>query len=127
MTFRILIIDCDDESVKKVVPTLSEAGYEVLWACDFREAVKKLFEFNPDLVILGDVLSPGGKKDISARIRQASYKPIVVLGNREDQMETLELGADSYVIKPPNPCEIVALVRSLLRRKFVFNAYQQES
>ncbi len=51
------------------------------------------------------------------RIRQASYLPIIVLGSQEKAAETLELGADAYMTKPPSPSELVARVRSLLRRK----------
>lgn len=58
-----------------------------------------------------------GREDFCLRIRQASYIPIIALGNEKDSMETLELGADAYMVRPPSIVELVARVNSLLRRK----------
>ena len=55
------------------------------------------------------------------RIRQASYLPIIVLGSEEESVETLELGVDAYMTKPPSLSELVARVRALLRRKLRSN------
>jgi len=49
--------------------------------------------------------------------RQICYLPILAIGSREEAAETLELGADAYITKPPSPDELVARVRALLRRK----------
>ena len=56
-------------------------------------------------------------EDPCLRIRQASYLPIIVLGSKEEAAEMLELGADAYITKPPSLAELVARVRTLLRRK----------
>jgi len=56
-------------------------------------------------------------EDACLRIRQASYLPLIVLGTKEEAAEVLELGADAYMTKPPSLRELVARVRTLLRRK----------
>jgi DNA-binding response OmpR family regulator len=56
-------------------------------------------------------------EDPYLRIRQASYLPIIVIGNEEEAAETLEFGADAYMTRPPSLSELVARVHVLLRRK----------
>ena len=89
----------------------------VTMAGDTPEGLKKLYESFPDLVIMANELSPlNGEKPVFY-FRQTCYLPILAIGNKEEAAETLELGADAYIIKPPAPEELVARVRALLRRK----------
>ena len=81
------------------------------------DGLRKLHESYPDLVIMSKELPMIDEEDACLRIRQASYSPIIVLGNEEESAETLELGADAYLMKPPGLIELVARVNSLLRRK----------
>jgi len=96
---------------------LEEAGYKVVMAGDGLDGLKKLYEAYPDLIILAKELPMVDGEDSYLRIRQASYLPIIVVGNQEEAAETLELGADAYMTKPPSLSELVARVRALLRRK----------
>lgn len=114
---RILVIEKDEALAVKVATALEEAGYTVVRTSDARDGLKKLYEGCPDLVIVARELPMLDGEDPCLRIRQTSYLPILVLGNNEETTEVLELGADAYMTKPPSLTELVARVRSLLRRK----------
>ena len=93
------------------------AGFRVLLAADTLEGIKNLYQDYPDLIIAARELSVVNGEESFIRIRQASYLPIVVIGNQEEAAETLELGADAFMTKPPNLKELIARVRRLLQRK----------
>ena len=114
---RILVIEKDEALALEVAAALEQSGYEVARAADALNGLKKLYEAHPDLVILARELPMVNREDPCLRIRQASYLPIIVLGSEEEAAETLELGADAYMTKPPSLIELVARVHSLLRRK----------
>lgn len=96
---------------------MEEAGYKVVRTTDALDGLKKLYEAYPDLIIVARGLPMVNGEDPCLRIRQASYLPIIVLGNNEEPAEILELGADAYMAKPPSLSELVARVHALLRRK----------
>jgi DNA-binding response OmpR family regulator len=117
MPNRILIIENDEVIAATEVKALEEAGYEVIRGFDILDGLKKLYEFYPDLIVMDRELPVIGREDPCLRIRQASYIPIIALGSEEYSMETLEIGADAYMARPPSLVELVARVNSLLRRK----------
>lgn len=98
---------------------LSHDGFEVIEAADGDEAVLKVDETQPDLVLL-DLMLPGRHGlEVLAHIRQGSDRPVILLsalGDERDRVRGLELGADDYVVKPFSPREVAARVRSVLRR-----------
>jgi DNA-binding response OmpR family regulator len=96
---------------------LAEAGYDVVTATDAIDGLRKVYEVRPDLIIAGRELPMINGEDACLKIRQASYLPILVLGSEEEAVETLELGIDAFLTKPPSTNELVARVRALLRRK----------
>lgn len=115
---RILIIEKDEALAVELVSALEKAGYEVVRTIDIIGGIKKLYESPPDLVIVAQEANVTTNEDRCLRIRQATYVPLLILGNDEDEAsEMLELGADAYMTKPPGLIELVARVRSLLRRK----------
>lgn len=117
--YTILVVHPDEELREGLVSTLEKVGLEVIPASDGREALGKTYDSYPDLIVLAEHL-PIIDADLPClRIRQASDVPIIVLG--EDTREWagihfLESGADVYMTYPPNLRELVAWVRSLLRR-----------
>ncbi len=113
---RILIIENDEALAVEEADALKLAGYEIVMVSDALDGLKKLQEARPDLIIMDRELPMAAGEDPCLRIRQASYLPIIVIGNEEDTVETLEMGADAYISKPPSPIELVARVRALLRR-----------
>ena len=76
-----------------------------------------IYETHPDLIIMARELPLARGEDPCLRIRQACYLPIIALGTKDEAVETLELGADAYMTKPPNLRELVARVKALLRRQ----------
>ena len=116
---RVLVVD-DDETVRDVVRRYLEvAGFTVDMAGDGAEGLAKFAAGSPDLVVL-DVMMPGlNGLEVCKRLRQVSQVPIVMLtalGEEEDRIAGLELGADDYVTKPFSPKELSLRVASVLRR-----------
>jgi DNA-binding response OmpR family regulator len=119
MNERILIID-DDEEIRNVISIyMKNEGYHPLQAKDAQEAIDLLACDKIDLIIL-DIMMP--KLDgISAclKIREENNMPIIIISAKDSDADIiygLTSGADDYITKPFNPLELVARVKSQLRR-----------
>jgi len=108
-----------------VAGALENAGYEVIRAQDALEGLTMLYKSYPDVIIMDRGLPEIYGEDAFIRVRQASYLPIIVLGSYEDAAESLEIGADAFMTKPPSLRELVARVRNLLKRKPKFDSRNQ--
>jgi two-component system, OmpR family, alkaline phosphatase synthesis response regulator PhoP len=122
MVQRILVVDDDPELVRLLGAYLEREGFQVLTAYDGESALHILRRDRPDLVLL-DLMLPDRDGWEVIRIVRADPSlramPIIMLTARvedHDRILGLELGADDYVTKPYNPCEILARVRAVLRR-----------
>jgi len=119
---RVLVVDDDKEIVRLVRAYLEQAGFQVLPAYDGESALQILRHDRPDLVVLDLMLPDRNGWDLTRLIRGDSAlasTPIIMLTARvedTDKIVGLELGADDYITKPFNPREVVARVRSVLRR-----------
>ena len=116
---RILVID-DEPRVRQVVSAyLEREGFRVDQAGDAAEARALLAGLPPDLIVL-DVMFPGASGlDLLAEIRADSELPVILLTARAEEVDRvagLESGADDYIVKPFSPRELVARVRTVLRR-----------
>jgi DNA-binding response OmpR family regulator len=116
---RVLVVD-DDETVRDVVRRYLElAGHEVAVAGDGEHALTLVAQAEPDLIVL-DLMLPGiDGLEVCRRIRQRSAVPVVMLtalGEEENRIAGLQLGADDYVTKPFSPRELALRVSSVLRR-----------
>ncbi len=115
----ILIVDDDPEILSFLRRGLTFEGYEVDTASDGVEALAKLREKEPDIVIL-DVMMPGiDGIEVSKRLRQVSDIPILMLTAKAtvaDRIAGLDSGADDYLVKPFAFDELLARLRALLRR-----------
>lgn len=120
---RVLVVDDDPPSVKMTAFLLREEGYEVITASDGVEALIKVEQEGPDLVIL-DVMMPHlDGLEVCRRIRRTMNIPIIILsakGETADRVTGLDLGADDYLPKPFEPSELLARVRAVLRRAEAF-------
>src|SRR5512135_2490372 len=119
MIKKVLIID-DDLELGGIVRVILEPVNVVLFqAHSGPEGLKKLYEIQPDLVIL-DVVMPGMNGfELCTRIRELSSVPILMLtarANEKDLLHAFSLGVDDFVKKPFNKNELEARVRALLRR-----------
>lgn len=119
---RILVVDDDRSIVKVVRGYLEQASFEVLTAYDGEGALHALRSERPDLLVLDLMLPDRDGWEITRMIRSdrtLGQTPIIMLTARvedTDKIVGLEMGADDYITKPFNAREIVARVRSLLRR-----------
>ena len=119
---KILVVDDEKRLVSLVSEYLLQSGYRVISAFDGREALEMARREKPDLIIL-DLMMPemNGYEFMQAH-RRESDTPIILLTARVEDDEKvigLELGADDYITKPFRPRELVARVRSVLRRSGV--------
>ena len=119
MTQKILVVDDEAEIVKLVRAYLERAGFAVVTASEGRQALAVFRHERPNLVVL-DLNLPGmDGLDVCRALRRDSDIPIIMLTARieeTDRLIGLELGADDYIVKPFSPREVVARVRTVLRR-----------
>jgi DNA-binding response OmpR family regulator len=116
---KILVVDDDVELSGLLRFALVGAGYEVVTAFDGEQALARLAESIPDLVILDVNLPLIDGFGVLERLRRHSEVPVMMLTVRsaeEDEVHGLDLGADDYLKKPFSPRALLARVRSLLRR-----------
>jgi DNA-binding response OmpR family regulator len=115
---RILVVDDEADILDLLSELLGETGYEVVRASDGREAIRALFQTQPDLVLL-DVAMPelDGWQTLE-RIRDVSDLPVLMLTARaseDDKVRGLRAGANDYVTKPFSTRELLARIEALLR------------
>ena len=125
----ILVCDDDKEIVEAIEIYLTQEGYHVLKAYDGEEALRTLSKNHVDLLVI-DVMMP--KLDgvrATLQIRKENPLPIIILSAKSedaDKILGLNVGADDYVTKPFNPLELVARVKSQIRRYTQLGAMVQE-
>lgn len=117
--YKILVCDDDKEIVEAIEIYLAQEGYDILKAYDGIQAVEMMKENEIHLLIM-DVMMPrlDGIR-ATLKIREESSIPIIILSAKSedtDKILGLNIGADDYVTKPFNPLELVARVKSQLRR-----------
>ena len=118
---KILIIEDEADLVKGLKLNLSDEGYEVDWAADGREGLRRALEEAPDLVIL-DIMLPGmNGLEVCRELRQKKANtPVIMLtakGEEVDKVVGLEIGADDYMTKPFSVRELLARIKAHLRRE----------
>jgi DNA-binding response OmpR family regulator len=115
----ILTADDDPQLLRLVARNLELEDYTVLTASDGKQALEQIEQHTPDLVLL-DVMMP--RMDgftVTSRVREFSAVPIIIVtarGQDQDKVRGLDLGADDYLTKPFSIEELLARVRSVLRR-----------
>jgi DNA-binding response OmpR family regulator len=116
---RILVVDDDPTVVEVLTRYLDREGFEVSSAADGEAATEVATRDLPDLIVL-DLMLPGMTGlDVFRRIRLMGRVPVIMLtalGQEEDRVCGLEIGADDYVTKPFSPREVTARIKSVLNR-----------
>ncbi len=117
---KVLVADDDKEIVELLRIYLHNEGYEVVKAYDGKEALSKLRTTNDIDLLLLDIMMPVmDGMQVVKELRKESQIPIIMLTAKTtdmDKIKGLVAGADDYVTKPFNPLEVMARVKSLLRR-----------
>ncbi len=122
MKSRILVVDDEPDALELLDFNLSNAGFDVVTAEDGAEALRKVRETNPTLVILDLMMPEIDGLEVCKILRRnpaTSGIPILMLTAKAaeiDRVLGLELGADDYVTKPFSPRELTLRVKALLRR-----------
>ena len=115
----ILVVD-DEPMVREVLTNyLDVEGFDVIEAGDGEEAVTAIAEHSPALVLLDLMLPKRNGLEVLTFIRNTSQMPVILLtarGEEADRRRGLEAGADDYVVKPFSAREVVARVKTVLRR-----------
>ena len=116
---KILVCDDDKDIVEAIDIYLTQEGYEVLKAYDGDEAIKVLKRNEVDLLIMDVMMQRLDETRATLKIRENMSLPIIILSAKSedaDKILGLNIGADDYITKPFNPLELVARVKSQLRR-----------
>ena len=116
---KILIVDDEPPIVDMLAYNLKRANYEVLIARDGEEALVQARQGQPDLIILDLMLPRLDGLEVCRALRQERDVPIIMLTARDSEVDRvvgLELGADDYVVKPFSVRELMARIKSVLRR-----------
>jgi len=115
----ILVVDDEERMARFIRLNLEHDGFQVVEAYRGLDAIHKLRDSLPDVIIL-DVMMPDlDGFEVLKLIREISQVPVIMLtakGEEDDRVRGLELGADDYVTKPFSPRELVSRVRAVLRR-----------
>jgi two-component system KDP operon response regulator KdpE len=116
---KILVVDDEERMVRFIRLNLEHDGFEVEEAFDSHEAMNKIRETLPDLVLLDVMLPDIDGFELLRMIRENQDIPVIMLtakSEEDDRVRGLELGADDYVTKPFSPRELVSRVKAVLRR-----------
>lgn len=122
---KILIVDDDREIVDLLEIYVQNEGFKAVKAYDGVEAYQKFLNEEPDCMIIDIMMPRMDGLELVNKVREESQVPIILLSARTsdvDKIKGLTKGADDYVVKPFNPLEVIARVKSLMRR----SAYHQE-
>ncbi|ODG93212.1 DNA-binding response regulator [Gottfriedia luciferensis] len=128
MISKILVVD-DDEKIKKLISIyLENEGFSTTLADDAEEALELLKDEDFDLIILDVMLPKIDGIEACIMIREERTLPIIMLSAKSedlDKIQGLSSGADDYLTKPFNPLELIARVKSQLRRYKKYNNIQK--
>ena len=126
-SLTIMIVDDDPDITNLLEVYLSEEGYEVVVAHTAQAMWELLDSQTIDLILLDIMLPDGDGFDLTRKLRETLTSPLIILSRKSDSIDQivgLELGADDYVTKPLEPRNLLARIRSLLRRTNLNNAAQ---
>ncbi len=116
---KVLVVDDETPIVEAVAYSLRKEGFQTQTASDAEQCLQAVRTYQPDLIILDVMLPSASGFDICRILRKQSDVPIIMLTARADETDRvvgLELGADDYIVKPFSMRELVARVKTILRR-----------
>jgi DNA-binding response OmpR family regulator len=116
---RVLVVEDEPRMLDFIRVSLHRHGFIVLEAYDGAEALRRMRDDPPDVVLLDLYLPDMDGFEVLKQIRETSTVPIIVVtvrAHEEEKIRGLELGADDYVTKPFSPGELMARIKAVLRR-----------
>ena len=126
----VLIVDDDKDIVNALRIYLSPEGYHILEASNGKEAIAKIESEHVDLILMDIMMPEMDGVTATVKLRETSNIPIILLTAKSedsDKILGLNVGADDYITKPFNPMEVIARVRSQLRRYTMLGGTKQSS
>lgn len=127
---KVLIVE-DEKSISDIIKyNLTKEGYCVETAFDGEEALKKVFEINPDIILLDIMLPKLDGFQICKKVRETLSVPILMLTAKEEEVDKvlgLELGADDYITKPFGMRELIARIKANIRRTDFSNITEEDN
>ncbi|MDK2563751.1 response regulator transcription factor [Romboutsia sedimentorum] len=124
MGYKILIAEDDEDIIKLIKLYLENEKYEVFCATNGIDALNIVENNDIDLLVLDIMMPKLNGYEVTKKIRENSNMPILILSAKNlhsDKILGLDLGADDYIAKPFNPLEVIARIKSLLRRCYNLN------
>lgn len=125
---KVLLLDDEKEIIDLLSTLLTNEGYEVYKAMTGEESLAIVKETAVDLAILDVMLPDVSGFDVLQKIRETQFFPVLMLTARGadlDKISGLSMGADDYIVKPFNPFEVLARVKTQLRRYQTYNSDRQ--
>jgi DNA-binding response OmpR family regulator len=127
---KILLVCPDLAMIDNLTFVLQHSGFRIVNAADGKQALAEIGRSSPDLIVMRENSRRLNGDELCIRIREISDVPIVVLGQEQEEaagVEFLEMGADAYLPSPLRLRELLARVRSLLRRTHPSSANIEEN
>lgn len=128
---RVLIVDDDAASRRLLDVRLRALDCQVMLAADGEEAVQMVDTFRPDIILLDYMMPKMSGIEVIKRLKEDERHkaiPIILItarGSQEDKVTALDTGADDYIVKPFEPFELLARVRSMIRIKRMHDALEE--
>src|SRR6187431_2534698 len=119
MAEKILVIDDEETTVQLIAILLERRGYEVIKAFRPEDGLRKAYRHQPDLVLLDVMMPDMDGWEVCRRLRETSAVPVIFITAKssvKDVVKGLEIGGDDYVVKPFDNHELLARIRTQLRR-----------
>lgn len=122
MNRKILVVE-DETPIREMISfVLDQNGFNAIEACDIDQALDKVHEPYPDLILLDWMLPGGTGVSLAKKLKQNEYTrniPVIMLTARsdeDDKVKGFEAGVDDYVTKPFSPKELIARIKAVIRR-----------
>jgi len=122
MSRKILVVE-DETPIREMISfVLDQNGFNAIEACDIEQALAKIHEPYPDLILLDWMLPGGTGVSLAKKLKQNEYTrniPVIMLTARsdeDDKVKGFEAGVDDYVTKPFSPKELIARIKAVIRR-----------
>ena len=129
MGHKILVVDDEKNIVDILKYNLEKEGYDVICAYDGKEAIFQALKHKPDLILLDIMLPEYDGFVVCRKLRESTTVPIIMLSAKIEELDKvigLEMGADDYMTKPFSARELIARVKSNLRRVSYANVDNSE-